>query len=224
MRPSFDLLPSSVLHQERRVVHFFVVNHIIRHISVARTRRKKYNDYVALNEKVQRGSKLVSDLRRLSQSLPSKSVPSEIQKIGGPCDVLRVLIFPFLDCTDLIQPICKLWTGLAECNLLWKSLYTHHFGKSSIELSRDAAALNDDWKMHFRSTHLARLKIRGTTNKFGWSLRICPIIGCNKVLRSKFEYNLHRLKHEETNILDEVKQLKKLKQQLGRRSRLSKSK
>ena len=108
---------------------------------------------------------------------------------------------------------------------LGKSLYAHHFGTSSIELSRDAAALNDDWKMHFRSTHLAKLKNRGTTNKFGWSLRICPMISCNNVLWSKFEYNLHCLKHEETNILDEVKQLKKFrKQQLGRRSRLSKSK
>jgi len=136
-------------------------------------------------------------------------------------DVLRALIFPFLDCTDLIQPICRLWTRLAECNLLWKSLYAHHFGTSSIELSRDAAALNDDWKMHFRSTHLAKLKIRDTTNKFGWSYHICPLTDCNKVIRSQFDYNLHCLKHEKINILDEVKQLKKFwKQQLGRRSRL----
>jgi len=86
VRPNYDLLFSSVLHQERRVAHFFVANHIIRHISVARTRRKKYNDFAALNEKVQHGSKLVSDLRRSSPLLPSKSVQSERQKNGGPCD------------------------------------------------------------------------------------------------------------------------------------------
>ena len=202
-----------------------VVNHIIRHISVARTRRKKYNDYIALKGKVQHGSSLVSDLRRSYQLLPTIIVPSEMQKIGGPCDVLRVLIFPFLDFTDLIQPICKLWTRLAECNLLWKSLYRHHFGTSSMELTRNAAVLNDDWKLHFRSIHLAKLRIRGMTNEFGWSYHICPMIGCNKVLRCKFEYNFHRLKHKDTNILDEVKQLKKFrKRQLGRRSRSSKSK
>jgi hypothetical protein len=70
---------------------------------------------------------LCNDLTVPDLLLSSSGRQNKIQ-LRGPCDVLRVLIFPFLDYQDLVKPICKLWTELAGCNQLWKSLYEHHFG------------------------------------------------------------------------------------------------
>ena len=176
-----------------------------RHKSAAQAQRKRNSKCVALKEKMQRLSRLVTDLQS-STLVPSPDFQSEIQIIG-PDGVLRHLLFPYLDYRDLVQPICKLWTRLAGCNLLWKSLYAHHFGTMSTQGSN---AVPLDWKLHFRSTLLAKYNVQGLTNNYGWPLRICPTVGCNKFLHSEFEYNFHRLKHEEKYIMDEVHRMKRL--------------
>ena len=177
----------------------------IRHKSAARAQKKKYSDYVALKGKVQGIRSLVTDLRGATLQ-PQPSFQPELQ-ITGPDDVLRHLVFPFLDCGDLVKPICKHWTRLAGCNLLWKSLYAYHFGATSTQWSNSAS---HDWKLHFRRTRSAKYNVQGLTNQFGWPLHICPIGGCNKILHSIFECDFHRLKHEEMYIRDEVKRLKRL--------------
>jgi hypothetical protein len=196
---------------------------LIRHKAAARAKRKKYNKYVALKGEMQRISILITDLQS-STLAPSPDFQPEIQIIG-PDAVLRHLVFPYLDYRDLVKPICKLWTRLAGCNLLWKSLYGHHFGTMSIQRSN---AVPHDWKLHFRSTLLAKYNVQGLTNNFGWPLRICPIVGCNKVLHSKFECDFHRLKHEEKYILDEMNCLKRLERDqpclVGKRKRVMKKK
>ena len=62
--------------------------------------------------------------------------------------VLKHLIFPYLDYKDLVQPVCKLWTKIGKCNLLWKSLYHSHFGTAPIQWS--IGVEEHDWKLHFR--------------------------------------------------------------------------
>lgn len=67
--------------------------------------------------------------------------------IDSPDAVLRHLIFPYLDYKDLVQPVCKFWTRLAECDLLWKSLYCSHFGIAPVRWS--FGVKEHDWKLHF---------------------------------------------------------------------------
>ena len=62
--------------------------------------------------------------------------------------VLRCLVFPYLHYSDLVQPICKLWTRLAGCNLLWKSLYHSQFGAAPPRWSMGVK--EHDWKLHVR--------------------------------------------------------------------------
>lgn len=66
--------------------------------------------------------------------------------------VLKHLIFPYLDYKDLVQPVCKLWTGIGKCNLLWKSLFHSHFGTAPIRWS--IGVKEHDWKLHFRYAFL----------------------------------------------------------------------
>ncbi len=68
--------------------------------------------------------------------------------INSPEAVLRHLIFPYLDPQSLVQPVCKLWTQLAECNLLWKSLYHRYFDAAPARWSYGVK--EHDWKLHFR--------------------------------------------------------------------------
>ncbi|KAL3817086.1 hypothetical protein ACHAXA_009917 [Cyclostephanos tholiformis] len=181
--------------------------HMKRHMSAARAQRKKCNDYVALKERLQNRCGLVTDLQNSTLKASADFQP-EIP-FRGPEGVLRHLVFPYLDYRDLTKPICKLWTRLAGYDTLWKALYVHHFGGTSVQLSNIGP---HDWKLNFRSTLLANCSVRGLTNKFGWPLRVCPAIGCNKVLYSEFERDFHQLKHKEKFILDEVKRLKKFQQ------------
>ena len=175
---------------------------------MAQVQRNKYIKYVSLKEKLQHFRSLVTDPQS-STLVPSPDFQHGIH-ITGPDGVLRHLIFPYLDYRDLAKPICKLWTQLAGCNLLWKSLYAHHFDT----ISR-SNVIPHDWKLHFRSTLLATYDVQGLTNNFGWPLRICPTVGCNKVLHSEFEYNFHRLKHEEKYIMEEVNRMKRLQRDLS---------
>ena len=147
-------------------------------------------------------SSLVTDLRSTLQPQPSFQPKTQIR---APHDILRYMVFPYLDYRDLVKPICKLWTRLAGCNLLWKSLHARHFGTTSTQWSNVAP---HDWKLHFRSTLSAKYNVQGITNQFGWPLHICP--SCNEILHSKFECDFHLLKHEERYVLDEVKRLKRI--------------
>ncbi len=68
--------------------------------------------------------------------------------INSPETVLRYLIFPYLDPQSLVQPVCKLWTQLAGCNLLWKSLFHRYFDAAPARWS--IGVKEHDWKLHFR--------------------------------------------------------------------------
>ena len=148
---------------------------------------------------------------RQNSTLEASNFQPEIP-VREPEAIMKHLVFSYLDYTDLSKPICKLWTRLARCNMLWKALYVHHFGETSTQLSYVGGP--HDWKLIFRSTHLANSSVRGLTNKFGWPLRVCSFFGfgCNQVLYSEFECDFHRLQHKEKCILDEVKRLKKSQQ------------
>mmetsp|Transcript_2795 Transcript_2795/g.7068 ORF Transcript_2795/g.7068 Transcript_2795/m.7068 type:complete len:170 (-) Transcript_2795:2731-3240(-) len=144
------------------------------------------------------------------------------REIGSADDVLNHLIFPFLDFKDILQPICTRWSILANSNSLWAPLYRYHFGSaydhwsSPLSHPSDVVSVTRDWKMIFRSSFVARYSVKGQTNDFGWPVRVCPTIGCDKELRSSFEYDRHMLKHEEEYCSNRIKLLKKTKQRRNR--------
>lgn len=140
------------------------------------------------------------------------NLSGDMQKeIDSPDAVLKYLVFPYLDFKDILKPICKLWTRLANSNSLWKHLYLNHFGTSftrwSILTFHSEAP---DWKLLFRSKFLSQYNVRGLRNDFGWLVRICPTVGCNKELRTKLEYEMHVLRHDQKYCLDQMKNLKKI--------------
>merc|ERR1712194_184440 len=123
--------------------------------------------------------------------------------INCPEAVLRCLVFPFLDSDDLVRPVCKLWTHAATCDLLWKSLYRCRFSAPCTRWATEPYASN--WKAAFRSEALARLRLRGKSNGFGWKARTCPVLGCHKELQSALERDTHTLQHEEAYYLYRAK-------------------
>ena len=128
--------------------------------------------------------------------------------LDDPTSVLRDFIFAYLDFNDIVKPVCKLWTRLAECNVLWEKLYQYHF-ISPLPLPPTETL---QWKNLFRSSFLASKCVRGKKDKFGWSFRICPIVGCNKEFRSKLQFNMHLLKHEDQELRERKNRLNRLRQ------------
>lgn len=136
-------------------------------------------------------------------------------ELDNPTSVMRDLIFANLDFFDIVKPVCKLWTRLSKCNVLWEKLYQYHFGGSISSLPL-LPTETLQWKNLFRSSFLARKCVRGKKDKFGWPFRICPIVGCNKELRSRLQFNVHLLKHEN---LDLKRQLNRLRQDQKRNAK-----
>ena len=113
-------------------------------------------------------------------------------ELDDPASVLRDLVFTYLDYKDIAKPVCKLWTRLAGYNGLWKSLYQIRFD-TALSLQHTEPL---QWKPLFRSALVASNRVRGQRDNYGWPICICPVVGCNKELRSKFDYDVHVLKHE----------------------------
>ena len=147
--------------------------------------------------------------------------PNHIKKVemSNPGVVLRDLIFPFLDFKDIVTSVsvCKLWTELVYSNQLWKSLHFSHFGNGCPAgwlISSHSTTDDQDWKMLFRSTFTAQYDIQGQVNDYGQAIHICPAVGCNKELRSRLDYDLHVLRHEDKCCLEKVKCLNKAQRDL----------
>ena len=164
-------------------------------------KRKKRDNYKALQLKV-------TNLHQQITPKPSEDIQPQ-KEIDSPDAVLRYLVFPYLDFKDMVQPVCKRWTRIAKCNLLWKSLYQYRFGMPCTRWLTRSTSTTHDWKLLFHSAFVANYNIRGQMNTFGWNIRLCPVLGCNKELRSKLEYDTHVLKHEETYCLNHMKHLNK---------------
>lgn len=149
------------------------------------------------------------------------------KEIIGPGDVMRCLVFQYLDVTDITKPVCKLWKRSAECNELWKSLYHIKFGNSHTAWLSETNT--SSWKTLFKDAFAASINLREKCNRFvcrqkgkclnckrpwkydgfGFKACLCPLPGCNSVLESKFERDIHVLKHEKAYYLDQIKQMKK---------------
>jgi hypothetical protein len=186
-------------------------NSTSRHENIVFAHIKKRDSYVALKIKTEQ---LKLDTLQFMIPEPSPCIQSKIE-FNHPAAVLRDLVFPYLDYKDVVKPVCKLWTQLAECNVLWKTLYQNQFGCSPLPLS---PIVSLHWKTLFCSTLLAQNSIRGQRNNLGWQIRICPTVGCNKQLRSQFEFDLHLLKHEQRCYLDLIKLKNRLRRDQKRTS------
>ena len=194
---------------------FVLITALIRHDSALWTLSKKHNNNMKLqmrvNKQHEQMGKLEKDLR--IKALSATEVKQERLEINSPADVLKSLVFPYLDFKDLSKPICKLWTTMSESDQLWESLYKHRYGMPQEQwqtLSSMPTLIN--WKLLFRDNFVAKCNIRRPKiNEFGWAVRICPKLGCNKELRNKLEYDSHVLKHEEEFHSNRIRGLKKMK-------------
>ncbi|KAL9186208.1 hypothetical protein ACHAXT_005446 [Thalassiosira profunda] len=142
--------------------------------------------------------------------------------IDGPEAILKHLVFPYLEVRDIVKPVCKLWTGIARSDQLWEGLYKRRFCAPAFVLESQTTTARD-WKQLFQEAFAAHRNIRGHVNDLGWRVCICPTIGCNKELRSSFEFDRHVLKHEEKYCLDRIKLLKKLQREQRRHERAIKA-
>ncbi len=154
-----------------------------------RVRIKKYDRYTVLQMKTERLKQEIN--LQIITPEPLSHVQAK-PELDDPASMLRDLVFTYLDYKDLAKPVCKLWTRLAEYNALWKSLYQIRFDTALSSLQHTEPL---QWKPLFRSALVASNRVRGRDN-FGWPIRICSVVGCNKELRSKFDYDVHILKHE----------------------------
>lgn len=154
---------------------------------------KKRNRFIELKSKTEQLKRQISslekNLRIITPEPTISSIPTKLE-LTNTTSVLE-LVFANLDYKDITKPVCKLWTQLAGCNSLWKSLYRYHFGTTLSLLPHT----NLHWRKRFRTALLARNSIRGMKDNFGWSIRVCPVVDCNKALWSKFEFDAHLLKH-----------------------------
>lgn len=121
-----------------------------RHENSILIRIKKWHGYSALQLKTAQLKQDIGNLEKNLQIFTSEPLPHFAEKglkLDDPASVLRDLVFTYLDYKDVTKPVCKLWTRLAGCNELWKSLYQNHFGTL---LALPPADLH--WKVRFRST------------------------------------------------------------------------
>lgn len=212
---------SSITYEAVRAKHFKYSYHsptacllflsheyeFIRHESTVRVQRKNLVKHKALQT-------TVNDLhqQRSNLQITISLEPDQKAKIKRPEDVLRYLVFPYLNYRDVLvfSGVCKLWKELANSNLLWKAVYQHHFDTTCTRWSTPSTFSSaHDWKLLFRSKLLAEQNVRGQVNDLGWAVKICPTVGCNKELRSKFIYDSHLLWHEDRYCTQEITHLKK---------------
>ena len=122
-------------------------------------------------------------------------------------DVLKTLIFPWLEHTDLIKPVCKLWQRLSMDSDLWKAQYSRRFSYPSnlFLLETDGP----DWKDLFAKKHRARIRNALRIGDGGHICVLCPVPGCDAICGSKIDYDHHLLGHEEEYLLHCIKARKK---------------
>ena len=180
--------------------------------------QKKRASFRVLQSKVAKLYQQIDSLEKGIDMKPSQSTLStnSRREIVSPNEVLKYLVFPFLGCKDLLQPVCKLWSQMASSNELWEAQYKSYFGmpRSKCLMIPPKSSSNYDWKLLFRSAFLAKSNVRGKVNNFGMLIHVCQnIVGCNKELCTKLEYDSHLLKHDEKCCFDAIKCLKKLKRE-----------
>ncbi|KAL7481894.1 hypothetical protein ACHAW6_007571 [Cyclotella cf. meneghiniana] len=124
------------------------------------------------------------------------------KEMNSPESILQCFVFPFLDARELLQPVCKLWSELAQCNRLWQKLYSHHFGAPCPKWLLPKAS-SVTWKDYFHFAYKAKNLVIDGVNNFGWTFQVCP--GCSSVLGSKLEFDLHMMKHKVTYFKDILK-------------------
>ena len=180
-----------------------------RHESSVRVQSMKHKSYKNLQTKVSKLRRRMSHMEEKTCLQITNSASSE-QKIelNSPQDILRKLVFPYLHYKDIIKSskVCKLWAQLVDSNVLWKSLYQHHFGPRSATLL--SSTNQTGWKTLFRTKMSATYNVKGKLNDIGWAVRICPMVGCHKDLHNKFTYEYHVLKHDEKYYMERIKYLK----------------
>jgi hypothetical protein len=144
----------------------------------------------------------------LEQAEPPKQQQSVIERGTSSDEMLSWLIFPFLDAKDLLKPVCKLWSMKAEDDKLWQPLYRHHFGEPITKFMISPSTMS--WKEHFVCRAKRTITTSTEKNSFGWTARLCPILGCcYSVFRTVLDYDIHLLMHEERYCKSRLKELKK---------------
>ena len=154
----------------------------------------------------------MSQMEKTCLEITNSPISEQKIELDSPHDVLRQLVFPYLDYKDIIvsSKVCKLWAKLVDSNVLWKSLYGHHFGPRSATLL--SSTNQTGWKTLFRTKMSATYNVKGKLNDTGWAVRICPIVGCDKDFYNEFTYDYHVLKHDEKYCMEKIKYLAQIRE------------
>ena len=115
----------------------------------------------------------------------------------GPEDILKIFIFPWLEYTDLIKPVCQLWRRLAADRQLWKAQYSRRFSFPGKPFLLES----DDWKELFFRKNRAHTRNVGSIGDSGHTCVLCPVPGCDSICGSKIDHDIHLLGHEEEYLL-----------------------
>jgi hypothetical protein len=165
----------------------------VRHAGILTKRRKELE---MLNTTVSQLHQDLAVLRISTQSGdPTPDHLTEAREITSPESLLQLLVFPFLDVTDLLKPVCTVWAELSQCNLLWERLYYQRFGVPCTKWLPGKPSLKP-WNELFRDMYRTRRLVNDDIDRFGWKYRVCSTLGCCRILGNKLDADIHALKHE----------------------------
>ncbi|EED90987.1 predicted protein [Thalassiosira pseudonana CCMP1335] len=182
--------------------------HRCKHEKDSKAQKRKLNSLKALKTSIMELRNNTDNYAFLEQAEPPKQQQSVIERGTSSDEMLSWLIFPFLDAKDLLKPVCKLWSMKAEDDKLWQPLYRHHFGEPITKFMISPSTMS--WKEHFVCRAKRTITTSTEKNSFGWTARLCPILGCcYSVFRTVLDYDIHLLMHEERYCKSRLKELKK---------------
>lgn len=163
----------------------------------------------SLREKV----RLSEDNAGIQQTTQEQRDAVDTLYMHSPEDTLAK-VFSFLNVKDILAPVCKMWTKiLNESDVLWRSLYSSHFG-----LQQCPHDMPQSWSTCFRSTFKAetgRRKI-ASYDSLGWKTKLCPVVGCCTALYNQLTYSKHILTHEQQTLNQRLQQRRKKRKHVTR--------
>ena len=167
---------------------------------------------MAMNQRYRKREAAVASLQTRLGVVVKKvgSAPANQGSVNGlnsPEDVLKTLIFPWLEHMDLIKPVCKLWSSLSMDSDLWKGTYSRLFSYPSKLFLLESD--DPDWKELFAKKYRARTRNALRIGDGGHICVLCPVPGCDAICGSKIDYDHHLLGHEEEYLLHCIKARKK---------------
>lgn len=179
-----------------------MAGHLNRHAKQSQALMKKYDKLKAWRVKATELHQTLGDSLNQEGFDPANLDGTVESMVDRPESIMMQLIFPFLEISDLVQPVCKLWTELGKSNSLWYGLYCRHFGEACTKWLPTPMPLKN-WKASFKTMYQTKRLVNDDSSMLGWKFVVCPVPCCCSILGSKLEYDLHMIRHE-LNFLEKL--------------------